>query len=70
MTSDASGVPGTSARLGKPSPSTWMVNRRRPLSVVTSGTGMSGLTLSAARKNSIGLTAQRSPLSWGRSIFQ
>ena len=33
-------------------------------------TGMSLRNLSAARKNSIGLTTHLSPLSWGRSIFQ
>jgi hypothetical protein len=63
-TSPAYGEPATSDRFTKPSPSMCTNMRRRPFSVVTSGTGIVG-SASARRMNSIGCTIQRSPASPG-----
>ena len=58
ITSPANGLPGNSERLTKPSPSMCTSSMRRPLSVVTSGTGMSGRR-SASLKNTKGSITQR-----------
>ncbi|MNR37863.1 hypothetical protein D3C85_1559190 [compost metagenome] len=57
--------PGISALEAKPSPSIWMVSRRRPLSVVESGTGICGRR-SASRRNWSGWMIQR---SWSVAAF-